>query len=488
MRYVSSLHTYAYSVIALQQLNLAHRFPIIFWNTANLIVDSAGEDEEEEASELALADQSTITIDTNEAEEDLEDEEEEKTTTTKKKNKPVNYGKISSAIGKMQQKGIQIDLPDINKSKFTFIPDVERNVIVYGIKGITRVGDDLVHTIIENRPYSSLEDFLSKVKVNKLQAVNLIQAGCFDSLENAPREMVLRKYLGLVSDKKKDCNLRNMQMLINQNLIPEEHDFHKRLYNFNKYIKKFKVGASYMLDEVALGFFEKYYDVDLVDCVDGKMLINQKIWDKGYTKDMNPMREYLKANKQELLNKMNNNLTQELVDKYAAGNRSQWEISSLGFYHSEHELAHVNREEYDIRNFFDEPEEPKVQTTFFPKGRDKPVPLYELYRICGTVIEKDKTKRMITLLTPEGVVHIRIWQAQFTKYDKQISEKLPSGKKKVIEKSWFSRGNKLLVTGFRREDNFVPKVYAKSKYQHPFEKIESIEEDGSLVTVVGRED
>lgn len=86
------------------------------------------------------------------------------------------------------------------------------------------------------------------------------------------------------------------------------------------------------------------------------------------------------------------------------------------------------------------------------------------------------------------MVNIKIWQAQFTKYDKQISEKLPSGKKKVVEKSWFSRGNKLLVTGFRRGDDFVPKVYAKSTYKHPFEKILEVEEDGSLITEVGRND
>ena len=33
------------------------------------------------------------------------------------------------------------------------------------------------------------------------------------------------------------------------------------------------------------------------------------------------------------------------------------------------------------------------------------------------------------------------------------------GSKKVIERSWFSRGNKLLLYGIRRGDNFIPKIY-----------------------------
>ena len=37
-------HTLAYSIIGLQNMTLACNYPTIFWNTANLIVDSAGID------------------------------------------------------------------------------------------------------------------------------------------------------------------------------------------------------------------------------------------------------------------------------------------------------------------------------------------------------------------------------------------------------------------------------------------------------------
>ena len=44
----NAAHTLAYSIVALQEMNLAFKYPIIFWNTANLIVDSGAMNLEEE--------------------------------------------------------------------------------------------------------------------------------------------------------------------------------------------------------------------------------------------------------------------------------------------------------------------------------------------------------------------------------------------------------------------------------------------------------
>ena len=40
-------HTLAYSLIALQEMNLAYNFPIVFWNCACLITDSGGNADDE---------------------------------------------------------------------------------------------------------------------------------------------------------------------------------------------------------------------------------------------------------------------------------------------------------------------------------------------------------------------------------------------------------------------------------------------------------
>ena len=112
---------------------------------------------------------------------------------------------------------------------------------------------------------------------------------------------------------------------------------------------------------------------------------------------------------------------------------------------------------------------------------DKEIKTFKLHKICGTCIAKDKTKGNVTLLTPTGVVNVKIWKNQFAKYDKQISEKGADGKKHVIEKSWLSRGNKIIVTGIKQSDGFLAKKYNKTPY-HLVELITEVTEDGWLYT------
>lgn len=86
---------------------------------------------------------------------------------------------------------------------------------------------------------------------------------------------------------------------------------------------------------------------------------------------------------------------------------------------------------------------------------------------------------MITVLTREGVVNVRVFGEVFSYYDKQISERGADGKKHVIEKSIFSRGNKIIITGIRRENEFVMKKYKNTPY-HGIELITKINEDGTV--------
>ena len=233
----SVLHSFGYSLIALQEMNLAYHYPAIFWNCANLIVDSAGIDENDEF--INLIDEFDPATEVNEEDNDNEEELEEDMTKEekeeiKKQTKTVNYGKIASAIGKMMARGINVVLPDINKSEFTFTPNIENNAILFGIKGISRINNSLAKEIIDNRPYESLNDFLSKVKINKIPIINLIKAGCFDNLENKNRVQIMTEYIDSISDKKKKLTLQNMQMLIRENCIPKEFINQVHIFNFNK--------------------------------------------------------------------------------------------------------------------------------------------------------------------------------------------------------------------------------------------------------------
>ena len=485
-------HTLAYSLIALQEMNLAYRFPLIFWNCACLISDSGGaekENEEENEEQIIWEETYDTAIDfagEDDEDDDEDDEDEEITTTTKKKKKTKanNYGKIAAAIGKMKAQGVSITLPDINKSRYTFYPDVELNTIRYGMSGITRIGEDLIKTIIANRPYDSIEDFLGKVKINKPQMVNLIKAGAFDFLGD--RKDIALEYIKAVSDTKKRVTLQNMKMLIDFGLIPDEYDMERRVYNFNKYLKKFKNGEYFIIDDIAFNFYEQHFDMDKLVSTENGFMIKQTVWDKIYQKHMDIIRPFVKKNSEQLLEAMNNRIISDNWNKYFSGSISKWEMDAISCYFHEHELAATKITRYNIKNFGKLPEQPEVAFMYEKKGQS--IPIFEITRICGTVLDKDKNKNLITLLTTDGVVEVKLFGPVFNNYNKQISVKNEAtGKKTVIEKSWLSRGNKIIVTGMRRENMFIAKKYKNTPY-HLVELITEIAEDGSIKTVGERAD
>lgn len=504
-------HTLAYSLIALQEMNLAYKFPTMFWNCACLIADSGGAEGGESDGNYETADGDVVGdkvvyasmvdfgVDDEEPDEetiDIYDEEDyenydyvdapdKKTKVKKKRTKTTNYGKIASAIGKIKTSGITITPPDINKSTYTFSPDVENNTIRYGLSGITRIGEDLIIEIIAQRPYTSMDDFLKKVKVNKTQMISLIKCGAFDCFGD--RMDIMRKYVMQISDAKKRITLQNMKMLIDFNLIPDEYNLQCRVYNFNKYIKKAKSGTYYGFDEIAMNFYEKNFDMDNLvpsDDTDSGFMIKQSVWDNIYKHQMDIIRPFVKEHADELLEAVNSRLISETWNKYCVGSLSKWEMDSVSFYSHEHELAHIRGGYHELCNFSKLPEEPVIAKMLPIKGRE--IPIFKLYRIAGTVLDRDKAKKTVTLLTTSGVVTVKIYGQVFSHYDKQISEKGADGKKHVIEKSWFQRGNKIIVTGIRQGDGFLAKKYSKTPY-HLVELITDITHDGYIITRGERE-
>lgn len=481
-------HTLAYSLVALQEMNLAFHFPIIFWNCACLICDSAGNEEDiTEVDDYVDPVSCVGELIEEEAEEDEDDDESEEVVSIEKKKKKktstTNYGKVSTAINKMKNAGVSIEPPDVNASDFTFVPDVDNNTIIYGLSGIVKIGAELVSSIIDARPYTSIEDFLAKIKINKTQMVNLIKAGAFDKFGSS-REEVMEHYISSIADQKKELNLRNMQMLIGYNLLPNELSLEVKIFNFQKYLKKnCKDGLYYKLEDYPLEFYKTHFDEDAIiyendDC--GR--IDASRWDKTYTKLMNPVRDYIKANKEELLTNLNNILYQEVYNKYCLGSISKWEMDSVSYYNHPHELAQVDQIAQGWADFNRLSEEPEPEYTFTTKD-GKTIPMFHIERIAGTVLDRDKTKRLITILTTTGVVTIRMFGDAFTKYDRQISERGSDGKKHVIEPSMFKRGNKIIISGIRRGSTFIAKKYTRTPW-HLVETIDEILPDGQIITRV----
>ncbi len=437
----SELHSLAYSFVGAQTLELATAYPAVYWNTACLAVNSGSADEDNE-------------------------------------DKSTDYGKVAKAIGEIMGRGIDVSLLDINKSSFGFKAEVETNNILFGLKGVNLIGDDLVHAIVKNRPYVSMMDFIEKVNPNKQAMISLVKGGAFDSLEQTTRQKVMFKYLWETCDKKKKLTLQNFNGLIEADLIPKELDIQKRTFNFNKILKQVNKGKPvYFLAQSFYDFYTKFFDEENIDLVDGIPAIEIKLWDKTYQKVMDSVREWLKDNQSEILAEYNKTIFMAEWNKYASGTISSWEMDSLCFYHGAHELEDVNTHKYGIAKFEKLPEEPVVDYCFKKNGVD--IPIFKLDKIIGTCINKDKTKSTVTILTTDGVVDVRFRAEYFAIFDKQISERQADGSKKIMEKSWFNRGSMVMLTGYRRGDQFVPKKYAKTP-THQLYRIDEVTTDGDI--------
>ncbi len=465
----SVIHALAYSFIGFQTMYIATRWNPIYWNTACLVINSGS------------------------LEEETDFDEDDEGNVVQKKERTTDYGKIAKAIGDIISHGIKISLVDINKSSFGFIPDVDNNEIMFGMKALNNVGGPIIDQIIKNRPYKGIKDFMIRCPLNKSAMISLIKAGAFDKLEAdwgkelglEPRIVTMIYYISQVCEAKKRITLQNFNGLVQHNLVPDSLDLQKRTFNFTKYLKaNKKVGKYFVFDSVCEEFYNKHFDLDQLEVINGLTCIQQTKWEKIYKSVMDTARDWIKENQAEILEEFNTLLFKETWDKYATGNISSYEMEALCFYYHDHELKNVNVNRYGIVNFFDLPSEPEVDYFFKRNGRD--IPIYKINKIIGTVIGKNDPRSSVSLLTTSGVVTVKFTKEYYAMYNRQLSERKEDGTKKVVEKGWFTRGTKILVVGFRRDDTFVAKSYKNTGF-HQLYRITNVSQDGSIEMIHDRE-
>lgn len=427
-------HTLAYSLIALQEMNLAFKFPVIYWNTACLIADSGG------------------------------------------KEGSTDYAKMAQSVNRIRDEGVSVSMVDINNSALGFEPDERNNQIMFGLKALINMSDDTIELIARNRPYVSLTDFYYRVKPKKQEMISLIKAGAFNEFCGQQEAMV--QYLWLSCDKKQRLTLQNMPGLMKYNLIPQDEKYviPRKIYEFNRYLKdQCKIVEGYKLDIRAIDFLN---ELGLDDLYNEDFFVATKDWDKVYQEYMDIFRDWIKENKEEVLDNLNTAIFMQGWEKYAQGNISAWEMEAMCFYYHDHELKNVNMRKYGLSNFYSLPEDPVVEKMFSRGGSN--IPIYKLTMICGTCIAKNKDKGTVFLLTTDGVVPVKFRKEYFSLFDRQVMGKKSDGSRMVLERSWFNRGQKILVQGMRRGNEFIAKKYASSK-SHQLYKIDSYSEDGTLV-------
>lgn len=467
----SQLHSYAYSVIALQELNLNYFYPSVYWNCACLTVESNSFDESENST-----------------------------------NKTTNYGKMAKAIYKMMGYGTAISPPSINHSDNSFTPIEAENRIVFGLGGISGINSDIAKEIIDHRPYESFEDFYqstialeekSLIKPSKM--IKLIKAGCFDEFTK-DRVSLAKRYVTQETTLRESLTLSNVKQCIQLGItsIPETLI---RAFKYKQYVlskeflfcndKKYKTKKHYIVEsQYALPYFEEHLMSRLKEeqdyyYQDDYLIVVDKSLEKALSPEISKLKECLS----------NPNTVKEFNEKwlenqylYRVKNEdiNKWSFETTSFYHNGgHELAGIDFERYNLSHFKDLPEEP----VFIKKqmgGRSWHQ--YNLFKICGVVVDRNDNKHMIDLLTPDNeVVSVKFNGGQYSWYKQTLSD-VVDDEKIVHDTSWLSRGELLMVCGYRIGEDFRAKRYKRSVYQHTLTRILNVDKNKNLELQFEREE
>lgn len=432
-------HIAGYTMILMQELNLAFRYGVIYWKTACLSVDAGLIGEKE----------------TN-----------------------TDYGAVAKAVGDM--KGVVLN-PDINLSKQGFTPLEKEGKILFGLKPISGLGKDGLAVIMEKRPFSSFEDFVNRAVIGKedetledgtvikdptlsvAKAVTLIKAGCFDKLDSRDRRTLMINFVQMIVPKREKLTMTNLPHVIHKAPIHLVNEV--KLWEFrNKLFGRNKIPMNKDLEKQFIADFAKDVKHSFES---GKLVIDQKSFDKEYKKRVEPLRQWVIT--PEVAEIFNKKTMREFWAKHCMGSIEQWEMETVVFYSDKHELDFVPLDKYfNVENFFEI--EPGVVERYKKwKGRD--IPIFQLSVIAGTVVDKNKDKHIVYISTQYGVVPVKYTKGSFLHYDKKVVDIDEDGKKEVVDPSWFTRGTKLVIVGRRRNDEFVPKVYKETAYNHTTMKV-----------------
>lgn len=452
-------HSHEYSTECLQELNMYYFYPKVYWNTAVITTQSQVADERENSA------------------------------------MSINYGKIAQSIYKARSNGINVQAPSINKSGLSFAPNEENDSILFGLGAISGVNPQIAQQITANRPYTSFKDFYTKntyqgTLVTKSKLIQLIKAGCFDEF-NPDRVAIMREYFELSANKINALTTANMGQIKSVGIyIPKAII---APYNFKKYVtsKQFLYGKHpnfkskniYWLDNRAL----KYFNENCRDClVEGTDYWQEDdrtvVVDKSLEKLLKPSLDNLKSyiNQPEFLDKFNEaTIDKNMAESVGSYDVNRWSLETCSFYNNNHEYSHVDANKYNITPFEELPEEPEFVVQSWGKRKWRQ---YSLSQILGVVLDKNDNHHMITILDfHNNVVNVKFDSNFYALMKAQLSETDENGKKTVVDKSWLSRGQGLILTGYRfGENDFKLKNYSSSIFPYKIIKVDSINEDGSL--------
>ena len=445
----SSPHIASYTLILMVEMNIAYRYGSIFWKTACLTVDSGIMGELE---------------------------------------KGTNYGATAKSLESFRS---EITPPSISRSDIGFVPDVENGKIIYGLKPISEINMTLAKEIIDNRPYSSIDDFYEKNVENGAltdkKMVVLIKSGLFDEINN-DRKKVMIDFVVKVNPPKQKLTTANIPKLLNK--IPESLKEEKEIYDFNKKVKVLKKH-----DELMDEYFKKYrneakklvtkkYSQESYFDQDGNFIIEAKVFEKLYKNKVEKLTEWLQTDEAKAIEASFRR--NEYWMENCTGSLAKWEMESISFYINDHELKEYDLAQlFNISDFSKMPEEPEIIGWKSGRGGKK-YRILKSHVISGTVVDKIPEKGIAIIISEFGVVQVRVGKQKFQHYHKKIME--GEGKnRKCVDDSWFKKGTKLVFVGYRNGNDFMCNSN-NSPYQHSVMLITGKNKDGVLIRSEKREE
>lgn len=342
--------------------------------------------------------------------------------------------------------------------------------------------------------------------IGTAKMIILIKAGCFNELDSPDRVQTMKKFLMRnVYTPTEKLTMQQFNSIVEYGIIPTElryliriknfkayalHEtfFMKNIINENKKIPKRGYHDRYFaLDETGTQFLLQYFSKCIVGTHKDGVIISEKIFEKEWEELLKPLKEFL--GRPETLEKYNDKKLKAVLNEYATGTQEHWDMESLSYYPDKHELWNLNEPKYGVVNFNNLPTDPPVYEYYTRKikGEFKHIPKFQIVRLAGTVLDSDNIKHLVTLLTNHGVVTCKFNKGHYSYYNKRLSEQIPeTDKKRVIEESWFKRGTKIIVCGYRRDDQFVVTKYQDTLYTHSTNKIEQVYPNGDLLVQTER--
>lgn len=358
------------------------------------------------------------------------------------KDKSVEYNEIAKATNSMREK---MAIPDINKSGVGFVPDIEKNKIMFGLKAIVGIGKNDITTILETRPYKSLEDFVERCELSSAKKVILLKSGALECLTEKDRRTSMIDLVSLLVPKREKVTMAQLS-----NIVSEIKGFERELevWRFKtKYTGK-KAEIDEEMESKMMVLFPDFEDYDYN--IDGKIVINEQKFKKVYDKEVLELKNELKNPK--YAEYLTNLSKREFWLKYCRGTVESWEGSTLLFYSGKQEMDIMPVENYfDVVDFNELSSTPVVVGYSQYKGRS--FPQQKIFEIGGLIVGKEKAKKLIFVLTKSGVVTVRMSKQQFEKYDK----KTKNDDGKIVDESWLVRGNLVVLVGYKRGKEFVLK-------------------------------